>query len=207
MKPAGTVVVVNRKGGVGKTTLAVGLAGVFAETVPVTLIDADPQGHAYGWLEGSNWLTVELATAPAELARALAIRREGVVVVDAPAHDARVAREAVEHATAVVVPLGPSPLDVLSARPLLEALAEGARPGLAVLCRVDWRAGSRTRVRELVEAIGAPIARAELVQRVAHVEAAVVHAPVTRYEPNGKAAAEVRAVAHEVAAVLRKGAR
>ncbi|WP_042057535.1 ParA family protein, partial [Acidomonas methanolica] len=44
------VAFLNQKGGVGKTTLALHLAGQWArEGQRVTVIDADPQGSALDW--------------------------------------------------------------------------------------------------------------------------------------------------------------
>jgi chromosome partitioning protein len=46
-----TTLVVNAKGGVGKTTIATNLASYFASTgVPTTLADFDPQGSSLYWL-------------------------------------------------------------------------------------------------------------------------------------------------------------
>lgn len=44
------VSLINMKGGVGKTTLAVGLAWELAQTNDVLLVDVDPQFNATQWL-------------------------------------------------------------------------------------------------------------------------------------------------------------
>ena len=46
-----TTLVINPKGGAGKTTVATNLASYFAaERIPCTLMDYDPQGSSLNWL-------------------------------------------------------------------------------------------------------------------------------------------------------------
>jgi chromosome partitioning protein len=106
------VVVAALKGGVGKTTTSVYLAGLAAASRrPTTLVDADPQASAADWLEGADeegFLgSVGLAEAPA--ARLLATARgaleeEEVAVVDTPPGDERLLGRALDFADVVVVP-------------------------------------------------------------------------------------------------------
>lgn len=53
-KTAKVVSLINMKGGVGKTTLAVNLAWALAESAKVLLIDLDPQFNATQWLMRSK---------------------------------------------------------------------------------------------------------------------------------------------------------
>jgi chromosome partitioning protein len=101
------IVVSNVKGGVGKTTTAVYLAGAAAERArdAVYLIDADRQASSAEWLEQRPIPGVELLEAPSERTVAKAMEKgEGIVVVDTPPGDERIVRAALTRADALVIP-------------------------------------------------------------------------------------------------------
>jgi chromosome partitioning protein len=192
--------VVNRKGGAGKTTLAVSLAVALADRVAVTLIDADPQRSASIWIGGGEQqgVAVVLAGDAVTLSLELAKSRPGVVVVDCPPFDAEITQVALDHADLVLVPVAPSPLDLEAAAPLLRALATGARRGLAVLTMADTRTVLYRDALDWLRARGVPVATVSVGRRVAFAEASIAHMGVTDYD-HGAAAVETRLLAAEVA--------
>lgn len=101
------IVVTNLKGGVGKTTTTVYLAGVAASRghLPVVVVDADRQASAAEWLEERPLEGVDVVEAPSErtLVRAMGAD-EGTVVVDLPPGDERLVQAAIGAADVVVIP-------------------------------------------------------------------------------------------------------
>jgi chromosome partitioning protein len=111
------ILVVNPKGGCGKTTLTTNLASYYALwEVPVALIDLDPQQSSLEWLaqrpkslnpiEGIDGTHGRLSV-PNHIQR---------VVMDAPARtNTTQLKRLFEHADEVLIPVLPSPIDIRAA--------------------------------------------------------------------------------------------
>jgi chromosome partitioning protein len=101
------IVVSNVKGGVGKTTSAVYLAAVAARRglLPVSLVDADPQGSTAEWYDADPFEGVDLLEGPSVRTVTRAMEQaEGVVVVDTPPGEGTIVRAALARADLVVIP-------------------------------------------------------------------------------------------------------
>jgi len=101
------IVVSNVKGGVGKTTTAVYLAGVAAlrGRSPVTLVDADPQGSTAEWYDAVDIGGVDLVEGPSVRTVTKAMEQvDGMVVVDTPPGEGTIVRAALERADVVLIP-------------------------------------------------------------------------------------------------------
>lgn len=116
-----TVLIANPKGGSGKTTLSVNIAGHLANRgQQVAMLDLDRQQSSALWL----------ATRPADLPRIRTLdskhgRPNDWLVIDSPAglHGKNL-DHAVKLAHKIIVPVAPSLFDLQASRDFLQALAE-----------------------------------------------------------------------------------
>ena len=119
-----TILILNPKGGCGKSTLATNIAGYFAlQGKRVALADCDPQGSSRDWLK----------VRPEHLSRIESVRvKDGkleieksteILILDSPAslHDKKLVKIS-RAAQTVIIPVLPSPIDMRAAEHFLGEL-------------------------------------------------------------------------------------
>lgn len=205
------IALLNQKGGVGKTTLALNLAGAWArQGMRVTLIDADPQGSALDWSqqrarEGLPRLFGVLGLARDTLHReAPELARDAdIIIIDGPPRVAALMRSALLASDLVLIPVQPSPLDGWASAEMLALVTEARiyRPELAarfVLNRCDART---VLARETVETLAdhdPPALATAIGQRVAFAAAVQSGRLVSELDEDTPAAREIAALADEI---------
>ncbi|HJP37403.1 MAG TPA: AAA family ATPase, partial [Gammaproteobacteria bacterium] len=116
-----TILVLNAKGGSGKTTVATNLAGFYAcEGAKVALVDFDPQASSLDWVSSRPPERPRIAAVEGFKKGFRVPRSTEVVVMDAPSrtHDDHLAA-LVKRAQTIVLPVVPSPIDVRAAQRFL----------------------------------------------------------------------------------------
>ena len=191
------LVVLNGKGGVGKTTTAVSLAAALSEATPVLLLDTDPQGSATWWTQRSaNGLGFEVQSEsdPGALKALRQSTKHQLVIVDTPpALNSETLKVVIPAADYLVLPTPPAPMD-------LTVLIETVRttvtptgvPHRVLLTRVDPRS-----LREALDAqntlmeLGIPAFHAFVRSYKAHERAALEGKSITQLQ--GKYSKEAKA--------------
>lgn len=117
-----TTLVINSKGGSGKTTVTTNLASYFASReVPTTILDYDPQGSSLAWLKLRDRSGTCLHGANAAPPKGSRIRSIAMhvpadtqqLLIDAPAGASGILlQEMLARANCIVIPVAPSAFDI-----------------------------------------------------------------------------------------------
>lgn len=205
--------ILNQKGGVGKTTIAVHLATALARMkFRVLLLDADPQGSALDWSDNRKIVALfSVAGLPKKSIHkelpALAINYD-YVVIDGPPRVNEVARSAISASDLVVVPVQPSPYDVWAAKEIVDLLDEVAvyKPNLRQAFVINRKIANTAIGRDVVDALGSyplPVLKSSLCQRVPFAESAAQGLTVFELDPEMLASREMADLANEVLELLK----
>lgn len=194
------IVVLNGKGGVGKTTTAFNLAAIFAgdkqesssSNRRVLLVDADPQASASWWSDrgekkgqGEQKFDITPATNPQLLQNLRNIEGYDLIVCDTPPHlDSDTLQTLIDLADYITLPttLGPMDVDALITT-ITTKIAPRAVPYRVILTKVDpRRANEAVAVQTTLFNIGIPVFNTFIRAYIAHERAALDGVPITRYK-------------------------
>ena len=191
-----TLAILSRKGGTGKTTIAIHLA-VAAEQnrQTVALIDLDPQVSAVSWSDRRDSDTPVVISAHAARLPELLSKAEAngvdLALIDTAAHAETSALAAARAATYAVIPCRPASLDLLAIGATVDVVKLAKVPACLVFNGAPARGTLTNDARSAVAAYDIPAAPCSLGHRIAFVHALIDGLTVLESEPRSKAAREV----------------
>ncbi len=191
---------INQKGGVGKTTLALHLTTAFHHHGHNTvLLDLDPQSSATEWFDSRQdefppVRSIQPARLDKTIEQARAIDTD-IIVLDTAPHTEAAALAAARAANLVIVPCQPKIMDLRAMRRTADLLRLVKVPAFVVLNGVPHQGSVTEEAAESIEKdIGLPVAPVRLGYRVAYDRALIAGQTAQEFEPDGKAAQEVEAL-------------
>ena len=124
-----TIMVLNSKGGSGKSTIATSIASYYAsQGNRVVLADCDPQASSLQWLEARPAGRSQITGIDGSAGSFRVPRSADYVVYDTPAavHGAALAGF-LRRAQSIIIPVLPSPIDMRAATPFIQRVLDNGR--------------------------------------------------------------------------------
>ena len=200
--------VLNQKGGVGKTTLSIGIAAELArQGARVLLIDADPQGSSLDWAaarEGAALFSI-VGLPRATIHKEIENLRQNYdhVVIDGPPRVTDLARSAIMASDIVVIPVQPSPYDIWAADDVVKLIAEAMvyKENLKSCFVINRKIVNTAIGRDVADVLGnydLAVLNSTIAQRVIFAESAAQGKAIFEVDKDSSAVGEVEAVVNEL---------
>lgn len=192
-----TIALINRKGGVGKTTVALHLATAFwRHGVDTLVLDLDPQASASEWHDArAEKLPHVESIQPARLSKVIEHAKEigtQALILDTAPHLEATAVEAARCADLVLMPCQPSIMDLRAMRTTVDLLKMVGTPAFVILNNVPPYGTVADEAAEMIEGtLGLKVCPVRLGDRVAYSRCLITGQTAQEVEPAGKAATEI----------------
>ena len=213
------ITICNQKGGSGKTTLSMQLAGTLARRKKkVLVVDADPQGTATRWAASAEDENPFSASVIGLSAANEKVHREvkkfvgdyDFIIIDCPpAADSPVPQSALLIADLALVPIIPSPLDLWASvgiRQVIEnvSLINETLAARLVVNQCQPKTNLAKETLEILPEFGIPVCKNYLSQRTAYRQSAAFGQTVQDFGSKAKdAIREIESLTKEILLILK----
>ncbi len=192
-----TIAIASRKGGTGKTTLAVNLGvAAFMNKKQVALIDLDPQGSLSSWGDSREDESPAVVSAQASrLPHILEVAEKNnadITIIDTAANAESTALAAIRCADLILIPTRPAIFDLRAIQDTADLVKMAHKSAFVVMNAVPPKGNLGDEAQTGISEQDIEVCPWRLTQRIAFVHAVTAGQSVQEYEPNGKAATEVK---------------
>ncbi len=212
---ADVIGVLNQKGGSGKTTIAVNLAGRFKmDGHKVLLLDADPQGSALDWSAAREAEPlVHVVSYPKPTIHKEIENFKGdydIIIIDGPPRVTAMARSIIVASDYIIIPVQPSPCDIWATQEIVDLVREAQvyrediKPLIVINRKIINTAIGREATLAVAEFEGIPVFKSSLAQRVVFAEAFAQGKAVFEVDKKGPASKEIRNLTDELMEFIQK---
>jgi chromosome partitioning protein len=218
--PAKVITICNQKGGPGKTTLTMQLAGAIARRgFKVLVVDADPQGSATRWAASAEdepfpAPVVGLSVANAKVHREVQklVDDYQMILIDCPpAVDSPIPQSALLISDLALVPIVPSPLDMWASVGIRKVIenAQHINETLQARLVLNQHQPNTTLAKDALQVLpdfGIEVCKSSLGDRQSYRQSALFGQTVHDFGNNARdAIEELEALTTEILGLLEKG--
>ena len=201
------IAVASGKGGTGKSTITLNLAGALtARNHSVFIVDADPQGSIAQWAKTKKQKEPTVIVNPSPVLHKKTkkvVNKYDLILFDsAPTFKKRM-RSVLTVADRLIIPVTPGLADFWSTQKLIDMYLDvrEKRPKLdarLLISRIDRRTKAGREFRAFLEKLSIPICITEISQRAVYNDTWAEGLTVDRLQPSGPAAVEFGELAEEI---------